>query len=188
MEDFELYADEEEEAAESEGANRTFIILVGALGGLLALSVCAFIVWAFWLSPQRQAAIETQNQLIMATNTAIAAQELGEPETEETLETEEAAAEEEETAATEPEGATETPQPPPTEKPPTPSAATETPAEVAEAKTPTASPSPTRRPTATPRASSSDVPETGIGVVGASALAVGLMFLLIVVRRMRRAL
>ena len=33
MEDFDLYADEEEEAEEEEGAHRTFIILVAAMGG-----------------------------------------------------------------------------------------------------------------------------------------------------------
>ena len=183
MEDLELYADEEEEAAEAEGSNRTFIILVGALGGLLLLGLCAFAVWAFWLSPRQQAAVDALNQSIMATNAAIEAETMGEPEAE---------TEEEATAISPTERATEaptnTPQPPPTEEPSTPAPATETPAEVAEAKTPTPSPQPTRRPTATPRAGSSDVPDTGIGVVGASALAVGLLFVLVVVRRMRRAL
>jgi len=169
VEDLELYADEEEEAVEEEGANRTFIILVGALGGLLALGICAFVAWAFLLAPQRRADIEAQNQITLATNTAVVAEAATVPPTEKTT-----------TAPT------DTPQPTPTKKSPTatPVAATATPGEVAEAPTPTV----TRRPTATPRAGSEGVPNTGIGALGASALAVGLLFLLIVVRRMRRAL
>ena len=184
MEDLELYADEEEEAVEAEGANRTFIILVGALGGLLALAICAFVAWAFWLSPQRQAAIEAQNQMILATNTAIAAEAAGAAAEEETATVPPA-----EEATTAP---TNTPQPTSTKQPATaaPVSATETPAEMAQAPTATATPRPTitRRPTATPKPSGDGVPDTGIGALGAGALAVGLFFLLAVVRRMRRAL
>jgi len=175
VEDLELYADEEEEAAEEEGANRTFIILVGTLGGLFVLGVCAIAVWALWLGPQRKAGIEAQNQITLATNTAVAAvaAETG---------AETATISPTDTATVAP---TDTPRPTSTQ-PPTAMAAptTATPGEVAEAPTPTA----TRRPTATPRSGGEGVPNTGIGALGASALAVGLIFLLIVVRRMRRAM
>jgi cytoskeletal protein RodZ len=171
VEDLELYVDEEEEAVEEEGANRTFIILVGALGGVLALGICAFVAWAFWLAPQR-ADIEAQNQIILATNAAV---EVGAAET--AVETVTIAPTEKATTAP-----TDTPQPAPTEPPTaTPVPATATPGEVAEA------PTATRRPTATPRADSEGVPSTGVGTLGAGALAMGLLFLLIVVRRMRRA-
>jgi cytoskeletal protein RodZ len=187
VEDLEIYADEEEEAAAEEGANRTFIILVGALGGLLALGICAFVAWAFWLNPQRRADIEAQNQATLATQTAIAA---------------EAAAAEVETATISPTDTataapTDTPQPSPTE-PPTATGApattapipgeTATPGEIAQAPTATPTATATRRPTATPRSDNAGVPNTGIGALGASALAVGLLFLLLVVRRMRRAM
>jgi cytoskeletal protein RodZ len=187
VEDLELYADEEEEAVKEEGANRTFIILVGALGGLLALGICAFVAWAFWLGPQRKADIEAQNQDTLATQTAVAVEAAA-------VEVETATISPTDTATTAP---TNTPQPRPTE-PPTATAApvtttpipgeTATPREVAEVSTATPSATATRRPTATPRSGNAGVPNTGIGALGASALAVGLLFLLLVVRRMRRAM
>jgi len=189
MGDRELYVEEEEAAAAERGTNRTFIILVSALGGLLALGICAFVAWAFVLNPRMQAGREAQNQVVLATNTAIA-------ETA-TAMVEVAAAE---TATAEAPTPTETIAPTDTPRPtwtiaPT---ATATPAEVAEVtvapgevaeatKTPPG-PTPTRRPTATPRpAGEEGVPQTGIGTLGAGAVAVGLLVLLIVVRRMRRA-
>jgi cytoskeletal protein RodZ len=171
VEDREYYAEEEEVAAE-EGANRTFTILVAALGGILALGICAFVAWAFLLGPQMRADREAQNQAILATNTAVAATATAEMETAEAPPT-----------ATETTAPTDTPTPRATPtKPPTATAAPATPAEVAEAATATA------RPTATPRPVGQEgVPDTGVGMLGAGALAVGLVFLLIVVRRMRRA-
>ena len=54
--DEELYEDEEEEALEEEeGSNRTFIILVASLGGLLAATVCIFVVWALVINPRMTA-------------------------------------------------------------------------------------------------------------------------------------
>lgn len=192
MADFdELYVDEEEEAVEDEGANRTFIILVGALGGLLALGICAFIAWALWLSPQQRAARESMNQIVQATNTALVEEASGEVAEEETVtatvpsteETEEAEA----TASP-----TNTPRPTATNTltatPVSTAVTTETPAEVAEASPDTPEPTVTRRPTATPRTSSDGVPDTGFGTLGIGAVGVGLLFLLILVRRMRRAL
>ena len=182
MEDRELYAeyaeDEEEEAVEEEGANRTFIILVSALGGLLAVAICAFVVWALWIAPGMRADLEAQNQATLATYTAVAA-------------TTEAEMAEALPAPTETSAPTETPRPTRT-RPPTATAAPETPTatpgEVAAAPTATSSPAATERPTSTPSpATAEGVPETGIGTLGAGALAVGLLFLLIVVRRMRRA-
>lgn len=197
MEDLEFYADEEEEVAEEEGANRTFVILVGALGGLLALGICAFLVWALWLGPNMAAQREAENQAILATNTAIAAGEAGVMVDEGTTisPTEEApttpAGTPEPTSTKPPTAAaaqaTETPEPEEGTEAPG-EEATATPAEVAEVTATPPSPTATRRPTATPRPSSEGVPDTGIGALGGGALALGLMFLLLVVRRMRRAM
>ena len=185
MEEFELFPDEEEEAIAEEGTNRTFIILVGALGGLLVVGLCMFAVWAFVIAPRMSNDIEAQNQLTQATKTAVAAQAAGETATSEAP-----------TDTAEPPAPSDTPKPTetkaPTAVPATPEAtsaeaATEgTPAGAAAASTPTETPKPiaTRRPTATP--GSGDVPNTGVGTLGASALAVGLLFLLVAVRRMRR--
>jgi outer membrane biosynthesis protein TonB len=197
VEDREYYGEEEEEAAEEEGANRTFIILVAALGGLLALGICAFVVWAFVLAPRMRADIEAQNQIIMATNTAVAAAMAGA----ETVEAPPMPAET--TVPTDTPEPTRTRVPTPTPAPEEPTAGpeeataapeelTETPAEVAQATpkaTATSAPVPTRRPTATPRSATGEeeVPDTGIGTLGAGALAIGLLFLLVVVRRLRRA-
>jgi len=176
VEDFDLYADEEEEAAEEEGANRTFIILVAAMGGVLILGICAFVAWAL-IGPRIAGDRTAQNQAIEATNTAVAAMaEAMEIETETTG-----------VAPTDTATPLPTNIPPPTlTKPPTatPVSATATSEGEEVAQVPTA----TRRPTATPRSSGEGVPDTGIGALGGSALAVGLLFLLIVVRRMRRAM
>ena len=193
MEDLEYYTEEEEEeeeAAEEEGANRTFIILVAALGGLLALGICAFVVWAFVLAPRMRADVETQNQIILATNTAIAAAgaEVGAPEASPSPTATEAPADTPQ--PTETRAPTATPEEPTATPEEIAEAATATPEEAAEAATPTSMPVPTRRPTATPRPTVSEegVPDTGIGTLGASALAVGLLVLLVAVRRLRRAM
>ena len=208
MEDFDLYADEElyedeeeeEEVAEGEGPNRTFIILVAALGGLLAVTVCIFVIWALVINPRMAGDRVAQNQAIAATNEALLATagmltgtltiEGAAPETEVAADTPVPTDVPEPTDTATPRPATATPGLPT----PTVAEAAETtpvdtpevtPAEVAEANTPT--PMATPRPTPTPRPGKTGVPETGIGALGASVLAVGLLFLLIVVRRMRRA-
>jgi cytoskeletal protein RodZ len=178
VEDRELYAEyadeEEEEITAEEGANRTFIILVSALGGLLAVAICAFVLWAFLIAPRMRTDLETQNQAILATNTALAA--TTEAEMAEALPT-----------PTETVAPTDTPRPTRT-RPPTAAPETPTPEAAAVALTATLSPTATRQPTSTPGpATAESVPDTGIGTLGAGALAVGLLFLLIVVRRMRRA-
>jgi hypothetical protein len=190
VEDFDLYADEElyedeeeeEEVAEGEGPNRTFIILVAALGGLLAVTVCIFVIWALVLNPKMAEDRVAQNQAIAATNEALLATagmltgtvtiEGAAPDTDVATDT---------PVPTDVPGPTDTATP----RPATPGLPTPTPAEVAEANTPT--PTATPRATPTPRPGKTGVPETGIGALGASVLAVGLLFLLIVVRRMRRA-
>jgi len=186
VEDREFFVEEEEEeeAAEEEGANRTFIILVAALGGVLALGICAFVVWAVILGPRMTADRVAQNQAILATNTAVA------EAAERTAAAVEAA--EPTPVPTETTAPTNTPRPTRTKAPtatPGPEELTATPGEVAEAVTGTPAPTPTRRPTATPRPAAAEegVPDTGIGTLGASALALGLVLLLVVVRRLRRA-
>jgi cytoskeletal protein RodZ len=199
-----LYEGEEEVAVEGEGSNRTFIILVGALGGLLALAVCVFAVWAFVLNPRANEeiragnhAIETANAatITAATAEAVAAADI--PPTN--------------TAVSEPVEATV--EPTATQVPPTatPLPATDTPApevtseegeavemtpagEVAEAAaTATSRPTATRGPTATPGGTAvgdaskeKQLSDTGLGALSAGVLGLGLLVLLAMVRRMRR--
>jgi len=63
--------DEEFEEEEGEGQNRTFLIAVAVLGGLLFFAIAAFIVWAAVLNPRMQAQQAEQNGEISATNEAI---------------------------------------------------------------------------------------------------------------------
>ena len=166
VEDIELIPDEEEEAVEEEGANRTFIILVAALGGLLALGICAFVVWAVLLAPRMRQTLEAQNQAIQATNTAVAVA---------VAETATAAAQ---PTATHTPAPTDTPTSTPTRTPtpvPPPATSTSTPA--------TVEPTATRQPS---KPGGEGVPGTGVGALGAGVLAVGLLILLVVVRRVRR--
>jgi hypothetical protein len=187
--DEELYEDEDVEALEDEGSNRTFIILVGSLGGLLAVAICIFVVWAFVINPRMSADRVAQNQSIEATNEAILL--TSQPGEEPTNTPRPAPTNAPESTAT-PVPPTATPKPPtPTRVPPTPTSASAeeaTPAAVAEAGT-TNTPRPTAasRATSTPTPSKTGVPETGLGTLGYGALAVGLMFLLFVARRLRRA-
>ena len=174
MEDFEFYSDEDE-AAEEEGSNRSFIYAVIGLGGLLVVGICVIIAFGLYFGPRMSAGIEEQNQAIMTANAEAA----------------------EEPTATETMTPTNTPRPTPTEKPTAtraPAATpTATPAEVSGGAVPAEStatlrPTATRQATATPASgSAAATPETGIGVFGASALAIGLVFLLAVVRRLRQA-
>lgn len=176
MEDFELFPDEEEEAEAEEGSNRTFIILVAVFGGILAIGICAFIVWAVVIYPRVRDAT-TANAQIEQTAVVL------------TADAEAAADMVESTEAPEP---TETPPPPPPTEEPTevPPTATATPAEVAEVAT--KEPTPTRRPTVTPKPTattgdSGEVPTTGIGAFGAGGIVVALMVILVAARRLRRA-
>ncbi len=191
--DEELYEDEDVEALEDEGSNRTFIILVGALGGLLAVAICIFVVWAFVINPRMSTDRVAQNQSIEATNEAILL--TSQPGEEDATNTPRPAPTDAPEPTATPAPPTATPKPPtPTRAQPTPTASGDaesaveeaTPAAVAEAEA-TNTPTTSTRATATPRPVKTGVPETGIGALGYGALAVGLLFLLLVARRLRRA-
>lgn len=179
MEDFEFFPpDEEEEDIQSEeGSNRTFIVLVAAMGGLLAVAVCVLVGWAV-IYPRISASLNAENQATFATGTAAAE-----------IPKEEATSTPTEVArpATETPPPTWTPQPAATTRPTATPEPTATPAEIAADAA--EGPTPTRRPTATPRPdadSGSEVPSTGIGVFAAGALALGFLLVLVIVRRTRR--
>lgn len=178
MEDFELYPDEEDEAAAEEGSNRTFIILVAVFGGILLIGICAFIIWAVGIFPMMRDR-EAQNNLVQQTAVVLTSDAAVAADLPETTE-----------ATEEP---TETPSPPPPTEEPTkvPPTETATPAEVAGGAT--EEPTSTRRPTVTPKptltsgGNGDKVPTTGIGAFGAGGIVVALMVILIAARRLRRA-
>ena len=198
MDEYELFPDEEEEAIEEEGANRTFIILVGALGGLLAVGLCMFAIWAFVINPRTAADRLAQNESTEATNAAIAAQSAaGTVSPEASPDTADTPAPTDTPEPTKTEAPTEAPEE--TAEGTVQGTTQATPAEAATGPTataaaveatvePTATPklTATRRPAPTSKSGDDNLPGTGVGVLGASALAVGLLFLLIVVRRVRR--
>lgn len=213
--DEDLFLDEEEEEisgeAEGEGQNRTFIIAVAVLGGLLVCALAAFGVWAFVINP-RQARNQADEALPSPTVTPTLEEVVEETPTTEAL-------------------PTDTPEPDPTETPtpvvgptrtPTPEV-TETLAvtpgtgddeEAGEAGemtpgegedgdvTPTATPRPRRtatpRPTPTPRSEAGageapdgvedeELSQTGLGewlLVGTAVLLLGVALL---ARRLRSA-
>jgi cytoskeletal protein RodZ len=196
-----LYEEEEEALVEGEGTNRTFIMLAGGLGGLLALAICVFAVWAFVINPRMTNDRVAQNAAIEQTNEAIQAANGGAASEETATETPVPAATDAPEPTATPVPPTNTPRPTATPKPPTPmpeegevdltaeaeatpaeGEATATPAQVAEAPV-------SSKATAAPTQPSSKqgVPETGVGTLGIGVLAIGLLFLLVVVRRVRRA-
>jgi hypothetical protein len=201
-----LFEDEEtENEPEGEGQNKTFIIAVAALGGLLVITLILFGVWAFVINPRMQANLQPVGDVTVVEETPIEQTSMS---GEDTGTVEETSVVEEQPTAT----ATATPEPTatpvvgPTKTPtPEPVAAsgdeedggeggdTENPTPTQEPRrTPT--PSPTRRPIATPKAtvrapagsSSESLSQTGIGdvmlIVGAIAL-IGVAFF---ARRLRR--
>jgi hypothetical protein len=152
----------------SNGTNRSFVILVAVLGGLLVLGIGAFVAWALLIAPRIRQDVEARNEAIFATNTAIAV-----------------AAAATETAAVPP---TATNTPVPTDTPPPTLTSTARPAtDTPEPETPEAT---ATLGLATPEMNGEDdegaVPDTGVGVLGGVALAVGLAFLLVLVRRLRK--
>jgi hypothetical protein len=179
MEDFEdILPAEQEEAGEAEapqerGTNRTFIILVAALGGLLVLSIGAFVAWSVFIAPNMRADIEERNEATFATNTAVAIA----------------------IAATETAAAAPTDTPIPTNTP----APTDTPVptEKPTAPPPTDTPEPTAtallgtpagaegQGAAEGAAESEALPDTGVGVLAGAVVAAVLVVLLVLVRRLR---
>lgn len=163
---------QEEESIQEEGNNRRFLILVAVLGGLLVLGIGAFVAWALFIAPGMRADIEAQNEAIFATNTAIAI-----------------AAAATQTAAVTP-TPTDTPVPTdtpiptntPTPPPPTP---TDTP-DLEETLEATATIS-MGTPVGGQQGGPGSMPDTGIGILGGVALTGGLAFLLILIRRLRKA-
>ncbi|MGD2105212.1 MAG: hypothetical protein PVJ55_08900 [Anaerolineae bacterium] len=156
-----------EQITQEEGTNRSFIILVAALGGLLVLGIGAFVAWALLVAPGMRADVESQNEAVFATNTAVAM-----------------AAAATETAAVTP---TSTDTPVPTNTPPPTDTSTPRPTATSESDTPEATAtSSLQTPTTTvAENSASTVPDTGIGVLGGATLAGGLAFLLVLIRRLR---
>ncbi len=69
--DFLNTEEEETEAEGGEKKNRTFLIGVGLLGGLLLLAIAAFVVWAMVLNPRQTAQRAEENAQVMATNEAV---------------------------------------------------------------------------------------------------------------------
>jgi cytoskeletal protein RodZ len=70
-----LFEDEEEqqEQAAGEGQNRTFLIAVAVLGGLLACALISFGVWALVINPNMQRAAEQAGDVVgMVTETPAA--------------------------------------------------------------------------------------------------------------------
>ncbi len=69
-----IFAEPEEEFEEegAESQNRTFLIAVAILGGLLLLALAAFAVWAFVVNPRMQAQWADEVANAAATNTAVA--------------------------------------------------------------------------------------------------------------------
>jgi hypothetical protein len=162
--------EEQEQDSQEGGTNRTFAILVAALGGLLVLGIGAFVAWSVFIAPNLRADIEARNEATFATNTAVAI-----------------AAAATGTAAAITPTPTDTPIPTDTPVPtdtPTPAPPTDTP-----------EPEPTATLLAgTPEAGegvspaeTGIMPETGVGVLAGAALAGGLAFLLFLVRRLRRS-
>lgn len=200
--DDDIFAEEDEqEQPEGEGQNRTFIIAVAVLGGLLVCSLIAFGVWALFLNRPRPAVPEPTEVVATAT-TEVVIEETDTPE------------------PTATEAATETPEPTPTPllgptATPTPEGGEEDGESMAEtpgggegdeeaestattAPRRTATPTRTPRPTSTPRVEASngaagnggsrdELSQTGLGewlLIGAAALFVGII---VVTRRLRTA-
>ena len=72
FDEFEDDDEDEEEAPPEESRNRTFIIVAGALGAILVLSLICMAVYAFWYLPPRQAAQQTQVAEVNTQNTSVA--------------------------------------------------------------------------------------------------------------------
>ncbi len=189
MDDLEFVEDLEEEGARGdERQNRTFIILVAVMGGLLLVGIVAFCAWAILFS-QRMLGGGEAAAGIAATQTIDAAMAIGGLT---------ATAEAMQTETTEP--PTATPQPPtstptptvaaaagPTQVPPTATSPAGTSGGGAvPAASPTAPSGAAAQPTATATAQPSrELSETGLGTSTVIILAAVFLFILIMARRLR---
>lgn len=181
LEDIDLELEEEpvEEAEEAgERQNRTFIILVAVMGGLLLIGIVLFCVWLFTVGRgvifggrAAVAPTATPEEAVIAAETATAEAMLAQAQ-----------------PSSEP---TATPTPSPTPVPPSP---TPLPTIAAPQATPTPRTTPTPGgagptpvPTYTPTVNPSPPAQTGIGAYTALILAAGLILLLVISRRLRTA-
>lgn len=81
--DDDIFAEDDEQQPEGEGQNRTFIIAVAVLGGLLVCALISFGVWALVLNKPRSATPPPTEIVATVTVEAMAAEtELSEPATE----------------------------------------------------------------------------------------------------------
>ena len=178
MDEFEM----EDEAEGDEGQNRTFIILVAVMSGILLIGIIAFCVWALALgglggggaAQETEAPLTADVAMVSATETAIA---------ELTATPEETSVPP--TSTTRPPAATNTTRPTSTQssvQSPTVEATTASSAEV----TSTPRPVPTSTPTPT-TVSNNQTPDTGIGAFTALIAAGALFILLLTARRLRTA-
>lgn len=187
LEDMDLELEEplepeaEEEAAERQ--NRTFLILVGVLGGLLLIGIVAFCVWAFTIG--RGILGGRAAQAPPPTPTEVLLTEADITATAEALALAQVTPEPTPTPTPTPVPPTPTPIPQPTIAAPqvTPTPRATTPAVGAGGAV--ATPQPALTPT--PLSAPSSPPQTGIGTYMAVFLALGLLALMIASRRLRAA-
>ena len=180
LDDMDLELEEPvEEGAEEAGErqNRTFILLVAIMGGLLLIGILAFCVWMFTVG---RVALFGGRAAVPPTNTPEVILPAAATATAEALAL--AQVSPEATATPAPTPVLPTPTPLPTIAAPQ---ATPTPRETAagEGAATTPAPSPTRTPTPVP----SMPAQTGIGAYTAVILAAGLILLLVISRRLRTA-
>jgi len=185
----EIFEEEEPEEPQGTGQNRTFIIAVAILGGLLVCALAAFGVWALVLNRPQQAQPPEMEMAAEITQEAVAIETTEAPPTETS-----------EPAKTEP-TATPTPVLGPTA---TPKAEAMAAGAEAEGATPTAtreprrSPTPTRTPcpTPTPRVqatsttygtSTGELSQTGLSEWLLGGVAVLLVAVIVVARKLRSA-
>jgi hypothetical protein len=188
MDDFDLSMEDLEEDVEGdERQNRTFIILVAVMGGLLLVGIVAFCAWALLvggiLGGSRTAELPpSETPVEVADLTATAESMVPEPTDPPTAEP---------TATTEPLPTATATRARPTATP-QPTAGAGTSGTVEPTVEPTGQVSsgtaaPTNQPTATPRPSPDELSQTGFGTFAAAILAVGMIFILILARRLRTA-
>ena len=178
MDEFEM----EDEATGDEGQNRTFIILVAIMSGILLIGIIAFCVWALVLgglggggaAQETEVPMTADVAMVSETETAIA--ELTAMPEETTVPP---------TSTSRPPAATNTVRPTSTPSP-VQSPTVEPTAAAAAEVTPTTHPVPTST-TAPTTGTATQTPDTGLGAFTALIVAGVLFFLLLTARRLRTA-